>query len=270
MQLITFNTQRLVGHTIHRMTDSQHPSMRRLLEAAVAARVIDDPDAHGSIAALARKLNKSDQVLRNWSARGVSNEGALEAAGILHSDANWVLNGIKPPDQRIFPPSIIAGAVSVAQFSVQEPRSKYLDDVVITQYETGGKMGHGLVLRDQPGVIENWKVSIEWARANIPPCTGYSNLRIVTGYGDSNKGLYNSGDPLIVDVGITAVDRDAVFFFRVGDEGYIKQLQRIPSSDGLRIKVKSFNERYDPWWIEPSMDFEVFGLVLKVWQGQNL
>ena len=28
--------------------------------------------------------------------------------------------------------------------------------------------------------------------------------------------------------------------------------------------------RYDPWWIESGMDFQVIGLVFKVWQGQSL
>lgn len=58
-----FNTSRLVRMTIARMSDGVHPSMRRLLEAAVARRVIHDADAHGSIAEVARKLHQSDQTL---------------------------------------------------------------------------------------------------------------------------------------------------------------------------------------------------------------
>lgn len=252
------------------MTDATHPSMTRLLEAAVGARIIANPNAHGSIAAVARLLNESDQTLRNWAERGVSGRGALAAAAALGSDANWILDGTKPPTQRVNVPSIAEDMVSMPAAEAQKTSAKRRDTVVLTRYATGGSMGTGILMCDQPGVIENWNVSTEWARLNIPPCTSFDNLRIVTGYGDSNKGLYNSGDPLIVDAGITTVDRDAVYFFRVGEEAYIKQLQRIPTAEGLRIKVKSFNERYDPWWIEPGMDFQVYGLVLKAWQGHSL
>jgi hypothetical protein len=144
-------------------------------------------------------------------------------------------------------------------------------EVEILQWRTGGSMGSGLLLRDQPGVIHGWKVSPEWVRKNVPHCTNVSNLAIVTGFGDSMKGMFNSGDPLVVDTGFKMVDVDAVYFFRVENEGFIKRLQRLPGPNGeMRIKVKSKNPDYDDWFIERGMDFEVFGRVIKVWQGENL
>ena len=220
--------------------------------------------------ALAKFVGISPASVGQWfDGRTKNLEGAnlLRAAEFLRVNPLWLAEGRgpkrKPPTQAIAP-------VGISALRVEEPRATYRANVTIQQYETGGKMGHGLVLRDQPGIIAHWEVSPEWLRANIPHCTSYANLRIITGYGDSNKGLYNSGDPLIVDIGVRTIDRDAVFFFRVAEEGYIKQLQRIPSAEGLRIKVTSYNAKYDPWWIEPGMDFEVFGQVIKVWEGKNL
>jgi hypothetical protein len=43
--------------------------------------------------AVARLLNVSPQVMKNWEARGVSEGGALLAQKIIGCDANWVLNG---------------------------------------------------------------------------------------------------------------------------------------------------------------------------------
>jgi len=138
--------------------------------------------------------------------------------------------------------------------------------VRIKQYDTGGSMGAGVVLKDQPGVIQGWVVSPEWAQKNIRSHTGLENLAIVTGFGDSMRGMFNPGDPLLVDTGVKIVDVDAVYFFRVGNEGFIKRLQRIP---GEGIRVKSVNPEYDTWTIKPEMDFEVFGRVVKVWCGTD-
>lgn len=149
--------------------------------------------------------------------------------------------------------------------STSQSRNKP-DELVIPQFDTGGSMGAGLLLRDQPGVIQSWSVSHEWVNKNVKSHTGAANLCIVTGFGDSMKGMYNSGDPLVVDRGVKSVEYDAVYFFRVGEEGFIKRLQRIPG-EGLR--VLSENKQYDSWHIKPDMDFEVLGRVVKAWQGED-
>lgn len=142
-------------------------------------------------------------------------------------------------------------------------------DIQIPEFDTGGAMGHGLVLQDQPGVIKKWVVSPDWVQQNVHRITSAKNLVIVTGFGDSMKPLYNPGDPLLVDRGITRADVDGVYFFRVGDEGFVKRLQRIPTVDGVLIRAKSENTKYDPFDIVKGMDFEVFGRVVKAWRGEE-
>lgn len=141
------------------------------------------------------------------------------------------------------------------------------DYITIQQYtDVRGAMGKGAYLLDTEGEVIDWRVSPEWANSHLPANTGIDNLRIITGLGDSMKGLYNSGDPLIVDTGIKSVDFDAVYFFRVGDEGYVKRLQKTPAG----ILVISQNTDYRDWTITKDMDLEVFGRVLKVWEGKDL
>lgn len=144
-----------------------------------------------------------------------------------------------------------------------------INDIVIRQFDTGGAMGSGLVLQEQPGIIKEWRVSDEWLRLNVHRVTSPNNLAIVTGFGPSMKPVYNPGDPLLVDRGITVVDVDGVYFFRVGNEGFVKQLQRIPTANGLVIRAKSYNSLYDPFDITEGMDFEVFARVVKVWKGEE-
>jgi hypothetical protein len=140
-------------------------------------------------------------------------------------------------------------------------------ETTITKFdEVGGSMGRGVVLQDQPGQITNFTVTNEWINKNVPANTGKENLRIVTGFGDSMKGMYNPGDPLLVDVGVTVCDHDGVYFFRVNGEGFIKRLQRIP---GQGIRVISKNPDYDTWTITPEMDFVVLAKVLKAWQSEK-
>jgi phage repressor protein C with HTH and peptisase S24 domain len=127
-------------------------------------------------------------------------------------------------------------------------------------------MGKGLVLRGESGQITGWRVTPEWLNKNVPSNTGNNNLAIVTGFGDSMRGMFNSGDPLLVDSGVKSLDYDGVYFFRIGDEGFIKTLQRIP---GEGVRVISENKKYETWTITSDMDFEVFGRVLKVWKSEE-
>jgi hypothetical protein len=144
------------------------------------------------------------------------------------------------------------------------------DSAVIVEYETGGAMGSGLVLADQPGQIHSWSVSRDWIEKNIRHHTGIGNLCIVTGFGDSMRPLYNPGDPLLIDRGVKTVDFDGIYFFRIGDEGFIKRLQKIPGDNGtMTIWATSANPAYKDYPITEGMDFEVLGRVVRVWCGTD-
>lgn len=180
--------------------------------------------------------------------------------------------GGKKPEGWLDQPSL---KVVPVLYSVREEPTQYKakesDDVVIRQFDAGGGMGSGrLLLDDQPGVIKMWQVDREWLRLNVRNYTAEQNLCIVTGFGPSMRPMFNPGDPLLVDRGVKVVDTDAVFFFRVGDHGFIKSLQRIPVAGGLVLRAKSKNPDYDPFDIDiKTMDFEVLGKVLTVWKSEQ-
>lgn len=199
------------------------------------------------------ETNKSfgEKAARNIEEKLNLARGQLDMVMFEEGNKSPVVIEFKKPD------------VSSSRASTKETKP---EELVIPQFDTGGSMGRGLLLRDQPGVIQGWQVSHEWVSKNIKSHSGAANLCIVTGFGDSMKGMFNSGDPIVVDTGIKSVDYDAVYFFRVDDEGFIKRLQRIPG-EGLR--VLSENKQYDSWTIKPGMDFEVFGRVVKAWQGED-
>ncbi|AFU45441.1 phage repressor [Acidovorax sp. KKS102] len=147
-------------------------------------------------------------------------------------------------------------------------------DLVITQFASGGGMDSTgrLLLDDQPGIIRSWKVSHEWLRLNVPHHTGVRNLCIVTGFGPSMRPMFNPGDPLLVDTGVKVINHEGVYFFRVGDEGFIKIIQRVPEFDGpgFALRIISKNPDYPPYDISPkNPHFEVLGKVLTVWRSEQ-
>jgi hypothetical protein len=232
--------------------DERHDSLRRLLEVAREVAQIEGP------AALAAALIESEQTVTNWGRRGVSKSGAMKAQARFGVSANWILAGTLPRlmSEGSMPPAV-----------------QQLDDdnVQIPQYSAGGSMGSGLILEENPpGLIKGWNVNTEWLRLNVPHHTGVHNLCIVTGFGPSMKPLFHPGDPLLMDRGVKTVQQEGIFFFRVADHGYIKQLQRIPTEAGTILRAKSLNPTYDPFDISSKMDFECFGKILTVWRSEQV
>lgn len=204
---------------------------------------------------LARQMGVSRASVSMWLSGTTKSLGADTTAQLAKlygiDDALWLATG-----QRIDEDSL----------PLLDPLPTSGEAVRIPQYNAAGAMGNGLELRDQPGVIHSWNVSREWLSKNVRHFSSTDNLCIVTGFGDSMRPMFNPGDPLLVDAGVKTVDFDAVYFFRVEGEGFIKRLQRVPGRGLLAI---SENSAYREWTIDGSMDFEVFGRVLKVWRSED-
>lgn len=217
----------------------------------------------------ARRVGVSPPTVTQWEngeTKKIEGENLVKVCRILNISADWLLYGTGPGPSG-------DGVIDVQAKFINEPLAlhhKKMDEsgeIEIQQYlGVGGSMGNGVLLRDQPGEIHSWRVTPEWVQKNVPSNTGVENLAIVTGFGPSMRGMFNPGDPLLVDRGVREVKHDAVYFFRVGDEGFIKILQRVP---GVGLRAISKNKEFETWTITPDMDFEVFAKVLKVWQSED-
>lgn len=240
------------------MNDPRKNSLQRLLEAAAEKNV------HGP-AAVARALNVSDQAINNWKSRGVPHGMAVRAQQLWGLSSQWVISESGP--------KWIGASPSPAPH--EAPAEEGEDpDLVIEQFDAGGAMGGGgFNLTDTPpGIIRSWRVTPDWLRLNVPNYTSFNNLAIVTGFGPSMKPMFNPGDPLLVDTGVKVIDHEGVYFFRVGDEGFIKLIQRVPefNGPGVVLRVISKNPDYPPYDISPKNPyFEVLGKVLTVWRSEQ-
>lgn len=223
-------------------------------------------------------VDYSDRLSHALKASGMSIQMLADGLGISYQAAKKALDG----KTRAFTAANNQKAAKLLGVSAEwlatgegnalqevTPRS-HEDSRVIPQYDVAGAMGNGgLVLEENPpGMIKGWSVDLDWLRLNLPANSGLGNLCIVTGFGSSMQPKYNPGDPLLMDRGITDVKTDGVYFFRIGEHGFIKQLQRIPTAAGIIIRAKSLNQSYDPFDITDGMDFHVLGKILMVWRSE--
>lgn len=236
------------------------------MDMALQDRIQEILDSGYKKGQLARFAGVTPSAVTHWVSGGsqeIKGEPAAKLEAATGYSAAWIATGKGHKKVSSHDMSRESATISIIS---QPDTLDDQNDVLIRQYDTGGAMGSGVVLQDQPGVIKEWRVSDEWLRLNVHRISSPKNLAIVTGFGDSMRGMYNPGDPLLVDTGINSVDFDAVYFFRVENEGFVKRLQRIP---GEGILVISENKAYRDWTIKPGADFEVFARVVKVWKGED-
>ena len=121
---------------------------------------------------------------------------------------------------------------------------------------------HQMILKAEGRSIAQRAVNEEWLRDNAPDLSGSANLAVVTApFMDSMPSI---GNPILVDTSITTCDHDGLYFFRVGNEAFIKWLRREP---GRGIIAVSENKEYSAFEITEDMDFQVLGKVVN--RGRN-
>lgn len=103
MSNTTFNNNSFKAETMATM----HHSMERLYQFVNESCQITGQSA------VARRMDETPQVVKNWESRGISEGGALKAQNLFGCNANWLLGtskDVKAPEH--------AGAVLVASDNV--------------------------------------------------------------------------------------------------------------------------------------------------------
>lgn len=119
------------------------------------------------------------------------------------------------------------------------------DFLTIPLFDIQASMGPGIIVPDHLDVIKQLVVSKKWILDQRLSHSGVPNLTIITGFGDSMSPTFRSGDPLLVDRGVSSMDSDGVYVFTVGDMLHIKRLQQVGVG---KVRVISDNRAlYDPW-----------------------
>lgn len=130
--------------------------------------------------------------------------------------------------------------------------------IVIPRFDISASMGPGVVVPEHLEVLQQLVVDREWIRDQRLNYSALPNLVVITGFGDSMLGTFSSGDPLLVDRGVTAMDKDGIYVFTRKDHLHIKRLQFI---DGDKVLIISDNTTYKPYEV-PLAEVSIHARVL--------
>lgn len=245
------------------MNDDNHPSMQRLFTATGM-----------QASELARALDTSPQNITNWSARGISKNGALLASRIFGLDANYLLKGTPrgteptqetgeqknddaPPALVLIPQQRHVATLDTAHLPTATHRRVIRYDVRLS----AGSGNAEWVVRekdDDPLYFRNG-----WFKARH---LDENNLRAMYVSGDSMEPYLYDKDTVIIDITETDISDGDVYAILFKGKFYVKELRNF--EDG--VKIISRNPKYEMMKATPenckeATDFQVLGHV--VWRG---
>ena len=154
------------------------------------------------------------------NARPVNDDTARQAEAAANLPRGW-LDSDDPLPENLE----LADASSPAEPPVSSHEMP--DDYVRVEHiDAVGSMGTGMVNEDYPEIIR----SVEYGTAFIRSLVGFmpppGRLKLVTGTGDSMRGVIEPGEVTLVDTGVRTFDGDGIYWIGLGD-----------ADDGLQIKM---------------------------------
>jgi phage repressor protein C with HTH and peptisase S24 domain len=144
--------------------------------------------------------------------------------------------------------------------------NSYRAVVEIERFDIAGSMGPGTEPPEMNMVVEHMSLDAGWVRQNLV-YTSLENLKLISGRGDSMAPTIRSGDALIVDVGVTTVDSDAIYYFQMRGQLHIKRIQR--NLDGLTIISDNGQYREIDVPATREDDIKVLAQIIYWWTGRS-
>lgn len=143
------------------------------------------------------------------------------------------------------------------------------DTVIIEQLSAVAGMGAVVSIdANHDSQISTVEMSKQFLESQIGAYSNPSNLKLINAVGRSMEGMFNSGDTLVVDLGVNRFISESVYVFHWDDSIWIKTLER----DGHGgFDIVSENPRYKKRHVkrnDPS--FRIIGMVMGVFNLQKL
>ncbi|MBG6292074.1 S24 family peptidase [Pseudomonas nitroreducens] len=117
------------------------------------------------------------------------------------------------------------------------------DTITIAQYDVRGAMGGGQVPADYREFVRNLVVDKVQLDDLGLKYTSPTNLKIITGWGQSMLGTIEDKSPLIVDIGVTEFVEEGVYAFTWLNHFFIKRVQLL---DAEHFQIVSDNKAFEP------------------------
>lgn len=205
-----------------------------------------------SIASIAKEMGISVQSVYGWAEGSIPKAERIERlAELLGVSLQWLAFG----EGEIKAMGSETGGIIVPLLKVAHSAG------------FGGSNGSWV---DAPIVARLLELDPAWVTENLTCLSASSNLAMVHVSGDSMEPTLRNSDIVLVDRGVTRINREGIFAVTFDDGFYIKRFQRII---GAKLMMISDNQFYKPQEFDPqdeSLKFEVCGLALWAWQGKRL
>ncbi|WP_236185051.1 S24 family peptidase [Pseudomonas protegens] len=151
-----------------------------------------------------------------------------------------------------------------------EPLAKkitnYRSIVQVERFDIAGSMGPGMEVPEVSMVVEHMGLDANWVRQNLV-YSATSNLKLISGRGDSMAPTIRNGDALLVDVGVQTVESDAIYYFEMGGRLHVKRIQR--NLDGLTIISDNTQYREIIVPAEREDDLQILAQIIYWWTGRS-
>ena len=227
-----------------------HETMTRLYQAARELKNIDGQSE------LARYLNVSPQVLKNWETRSISSKGLIQAAKALEIDVRWLETGVGEMHPR--PIEANARPAPPLRFWSSNdplPEEDYAFAPFLKDFAFIGGAGceegsdyNNFRLPFGKSTLRRLGVQIE-------------NVFCCTLEGDSMWPRIPDGATIAVDKGRNTIKDGDIYAFVQGGLYRVKYLYKRP---GGRVRIRSQNEEEHPEETASLEDIQIVGRVFWV------
>lgn len=181
--------------------------------------------------------------------RGVTDTTLAQALGVERSVANKVVNGKVEMNARRA--DAVADLFGVSRdevlfragISTEKPNGasgENCETVDIQRLDLSVSMGHGTLIE---GYVENEPVTFDLAFIRAITRAATSNLRLITGIGDSMYPTLNDGDTILIDTSDRRLSKlDGIYWVNVYGAANLKRLRAVGRN---RVLIKSDNPAVD-------------------------
>ena len=167
--------------------------------------------------------------------------------------SNWLNKGVMPSwDNLEKSAKLLNISVQTLLFGVSELAETYVE---VPEFNIRFSAGHGAMLFEESSATATASYREDWflkERLNPKRCV---RARV---QGSSMQGILWDGDIVLINRDETSVIDGKIYALRIGEELYIKRLQKIP---GGTLKLQSENPDYDDVTGPVNEDVEIIGRV---------
>jgi phage repressor protein C with HTH and peptisase S24 domain len=181
------------------------------------------------------KREPSDPIIITTCYRFTINEEWLrEGRGKMYRDVQTIQGEVKEQSLSWEP----GGVAAISEWH-SLPGILPAGYVTVPRYEIAASAGNGALVHSEQ-IVDHLAFKSEWLKVSLG--LSPNKVAVISVIGDSMEPYLAEGDLIMVDLGVTSIENNAVYVLQFGDSLLVKRVQ--VKLDG-EVIVKSDNPRYE-------------------------